>query len=125
MSELKENMHGGATKGKFAFAAYLRKVMTVEEKKMWEYLKNRPLDCKFRRQHAFKDYVLDFYCHSLKLSIEIDGGVHKGQKEYDVDRTAVIKESGIYEIRFTNSEVNSSFEKVIKKLETHLVSLKD
>ena len=116
-------MHGGATKDKFAFAAYLRKVMTVQEKKMWEYLKTRPHDLKFRRQHPFKDYVLDFYCHQLKLSIEIDGTIHNDQKQYDADRTAVLQEFGITEIRFSNQEVNGSFNSVVKKLSQKIVDL--
>ena len=117
-------MHCGATKDKFAFAAYLRKVMTPEEKKMWEYLKTRPEDCKFRRQHPFKDYILDFYCHQLKLSIEIDGLIHQNQKEYDADRTAVLKENGIQEIRFSNLEVNEDFNVVQEKLIKRIVRLK-
>ena len=124
MSNLKENMHAGATKDKFAFAAHLRKVMTSEEKKMWQYLKTRPYDLKFRRQHPFKDYVLDFYCHQLKLSIEIDGKIHNSQQEYDADRTAVIQEFGITEIRFSNQEINVYFDTVVKKLSQKIIDLK-
>ena len=105
-------MHGEAKSDKFAFAQHLRKNTTPEEAKLWGYLKQRPQGYKFRRQHPFNDYVLDFYCHRAKLSIEIDGGIHKIQEQYDKDRTVVISEYGISEIRFTNTEIHQNFKKV-------------
>ena len=110
MSELKENMHAGASASKFEFAAALRKRETEAEKKVWEYLKTKPFGIKFRRQHPFADYVLDFYCHKLKLCIELDGEIHKSQKEYDSDRTDVINSYGIKEVRFTNEFILLNFE---------------
>ena len=110
MDHLKnEGMHGEAKSDKFAFAEYLRKNATPEETKLWEYLKQRHKGYKFRRQHPFNDYILDFYCHRAKLAIEIDGPIHSIQKQYDKDRTSVINEYGISEIRFSNEEVDKNF----------------
>ena len=59
------------------FARELRKNFTPEEKKVWEVLKNRNFNnLKFRRQHVLQGFVVDFYCHELKLAIEIDGKIH-------------------------------------------------
>ena len=78
-------MHDGATPSVFRNAAKLRASMTETEIILWEYLKTKPMSFKFRRQHPLAGYILDFYCHKLKLSIEIDGEYHlqKEQKEKD------------------------------------------
>jgi hypothetical protein len=74
---------------------------------------------KFRRQHPLKaGFILDFYCAEKKLGIEIDGGYHTThrQKEHDAERTKIIQEYGIKIIRFTNEEVLSDTENVLKKI---------
>ena len=109
-------MHDGATPKVFKNAAKLRENMTEPEIKLWDYLKTKPLGYKFRRQHPIAGYVLDFYCHKLRLSIEIDGGYHlkKEQKEKDTQRTEYLKGVGIAEHRFTNEEILSNFKKTIE-----------
>jgi very-short-patch-repair endonuclease len=115
-------MHDGATPRVFKNAAKLRSNMTEPEIKLWEYLKTKPLGYKFRRQHPISGYVLDFYCHKLKLSIEIDGGYHqnKEQKEKDAERTEYLNSVGITEYRFTNKDILNRFaeslEFIISKL---------
>ena len=87
-------------------AQSLRKNMTKEERRLWyEYLRNYPH--RFRRQVAFGNYILDFYCASAKLAIEIDGSQHfltEGQ-EYDAKRTAYLNQLGICVIRFSNADI--------------------
>ena len=115
-------MHDGATPRVFKNAAKLRSNMTEPEIKLWEYLKTKPLGYKFRRQHPISGYVLDFYCHKLKLSIEIDGGYHqnKEQKDKDAERTEYLNSVGITEYRFTNKDILNRFaeslEFIISKL---------
>lgn len=111
-----EGMHAGATADKFEFARLLRKLETPQEKKLWNFLRTKPKDIKFRRQHPFKDYIFDFYCHKAKLVIELDGHQHKSNQQYDKDRTEVIESYGLKVIRFENREVDDNFEIVIKKL---------
>jgi very-short-patch-repair endonuclease len=96
--------------------------MTVPEIILWNYLRKKPFGFKFRRQHPIQVYVLDFYCHKLKLSIEIDGAYHTSleQKEKDIARTKDLNEVGIKEIRFTNDDVLNHFELVIEKIECEL-----
>ena len=77
-------------------AQILRKNMTKEERKLWyEYLSQYPY--RFRRQVTFGKYILDFYCASAKLAIELDGSQHyetQGQL-YDSQRTAWLNSMGI------------------------------
>ena len=118
----KLGMHAGAAPSVYRNAQILRQNMTEPELKLWEYLKTKPLGFKFRRQHPISVYVLDFYCHKLRLSIEIDGGYHlqKEQREKDLERTNYLKELGISEMRFTNSQILNEYNAVIKNINTYL-----
>lgn len=50
--------------------------MTDAEMRLWNILKQGIQGCKFRRQHPIAGFIADFYCHRLKLIVEIDGSVH-------------------------------------------------
>ena len=115
-------MHAGAKPEIFRFAEKLRENMTEEEKKLWEFLRLKPQGFKFRRQHPFSRYVLDFYCHKAKLAIEIDGMYHElsVQKQLDEARTKEIENYGIKEIRFSNKEVINQFEEVKSRILSQL-----
>lgn len=69
-------MHNGAAKPLYQTARELRNNSTTAKTIFWGYLKAKPLGLKFRRQHPCSIYILDFYCHSLKLVIEADGSIH-------------------------------------------------
>jgi very-short-patch-repair endonuclease len=118
----KEGMHYGATPQLFRNAAALRKNMTNPEKKLWGYLKTKPMGYKFRRQHPIASYILDFYCHKLRLSIEVDGAYHlsKEQREIDKQRTKFLKSVGITELRFTNQEIENQFDKSVTIIDSNL-----
>ena len=115
-------MHAGAKPELFRFAEKLRAEMREAEKILWEYLRGKPLGFKFRRQHPFNLYILDFYCHRAKLCIEIDGEYHefKEQKHLDNKRTADIKQLGLFEFRFTNDEVLNNLEAVVQLIESYI-----
>ncbi len=100
----------------FERANLLRKNMTVAETKLWEYLRGkRMLNLRFRAQHPIDRFIADFYCHPLKLVIEIDGDIHKSkeQKEYDIGREAELDILEIKVVRFKNEEIENNMEKVI------------
>ena len=115
-------MHAGASPKVFQNAAKLRLKMTKTEQMLWEYLRKKPEGFKFRRQHPIAGYVLDFYCHRLRLSIEIDGGYHLSvdQKLKDQKRTTHLNELGITEIRFTNKQVTNEPKSVLEKINSIL-----
>ena len=74
---------------------------------------------RFKAQHPIDIFIADFYCHALKLVIEIDGEIHHSndQKEYDINREAELERFGIKVIRFTNMEVEQDIEKVRREIE--------
>jgi len=112
-------MYFGASAEIFRRAKELRGRMTKTEKMLWEELRGKKLGgYKFRNQHPVAKFILDFYCHSKKLGIEIDGEVHnmKRQKFYDEDRTEILNDFGIKILRFTNKEVEQDIEKVKKEI---------
>jgi len=75
-------------------ARQLRRNQTEAEKLLWSKLRNSQFhDLKFRRQHPFPPYILDFYCDDLKLVIELDGGQHNEEK--DKERTEFLKQKEI------------------------------
>ena len=115
-------MFFGADRILFERAASLRKQPTFTEEILWNYLRTKPLGFKFRRQHPFSFYILDFYCHSIKLAIEVDGSIHKLKevKANDEIRQKQLEQEGLSFLRFTNEEVKLKSEEVIYKIETYL-----
>ncbi|HMQ61292.1 MAG TPA: endonuclease domain-containing protein, partial [Flavilitoribacter sp.] len=115
-------MHAGAKPELFRFAEKLRANMTEAEMKLWEFLRLKPKGFKFRRQHPFSQFILDFYCHKARLAIEVDGKYHElpEQKKLDETRTNQIESSGIKELRFKNEEVMNQFESVKNSILSHL-----
>jgi very-short-patch-repair endonuclease len=105
-----------------ARAKELRKNATIPEKKLWqEYL--RFLKLRFLRQRPIDNFIVDFYCVSCRLVIEIDGDSHfteEGQK-YDIERTKILEGYGLTVIRFTNEQVMNHFEGVCAEIERLLI----
>lgn len=96
--------------------------MTPQEIILWSRLRREQLGCKFRRQHAIGNYIVDFYCPKKKLIIELDGWQHKREKDtrYDAKRTEYLNNLGLTVLRFFNNEVNTNLEGVVLKIEEHL-----
>ena len=88
-------------------AEEMRKNPTEAESAMWEMLRGKNLDAKFRRQHIIGDYIVDFVCLDKQLVVELDGGYHNDseQKELDRQRTKFLQSKGFSVLRFTNEEV--------------------
>jgi very-short-patch-repair endonuclease len=73
---------------------------------------------RFVRQYSVGPYILDFYCPTVKLAIELDGGQHNQREslEYDVDRAEYLKAQGIDEVQFWNHEVLLDIGSILAKL---------
>lgn len=95
---------------------YLRKTQTQAEKILWQELRNNKTGIKFRRQYPVGNYVLDFYAPKIGLGIELDGSIHKENKEYDKERTKYLNFQDIKVIRFWNYEIKNNLENVLKKI---------
>ena len=111
-------MFSGADKLLFERAAKLRRQQTFAEEILWNYLRTKPLGFKFRRQHPFSVYILDFYCHELKLAIEVDGSIHNIEevKENDEIRQKQLEQNCINFLRFSNDEIRLKPEEVIQQI---------
>ena len=96
-----------------------RKNSTEAEEIIWERIRNNQLGVKVRRQHTIQGYITGFALLELKLVIEIDGESHNDeeQKIYDKARTEFLSQFDLQLIRFTNGEVISNSDKVIKEIE--------
>ena len=123
MKTYNENLHGNAKPCVYENAKDLRKGQTKAEEILWKNLRGRKLmNLKFRRQHPFENFVLDFYCHEEKLCIEADGSIHNQKEvmEYDQDRTRLLNEHEIIVLRFTNYEIINNIEIVLSKIISHI-----
>ncbi len=120
------NMHYSASKTIFQYAEVLRKNMTEAEEIVWERLCKNKLGVRIRRQHPIYKYIADYYCHELKLVIEIDGEIHlsKENKESDISRDITLNEFGIQIIRFTNDQVINNLDQIIDEIKTKIEELK-
>lgn len=99
----------------------LRREMTRHEKRIWyDFLKNYPI--KFYRQRSVDRYIVDFYCSTAKLVVELDGAQHYTEdgKQYDSVRTDVLEQYGLYVLRFTNEEIDEHFEAVCLMIDWHV-----
>lgn len=117
---MKKTMFYGASTLIFQRAKILRNQLTEAETVLWNYLRLKPFGCKFRRQHPLKDYIADFYCHQLKLVIEVDGSIHYNNKKADQERQNIIESEGIKVIRFSNDEIIKNEKLVREKLNSLL-----
>ena len=100
----------------------LRKNMTPAENKLWHGFLRR---FRFRvlPQRTIDNYIVDFYCASLKLVIEIDGEHHFTEegKQYDGERDGILESYGLNILRVTNKEVMENFMAVCRKIESYNV----
>ena len=98
--------------------------MTDAEKVLWFHLKQNFEGFKFRRRHPLGIYIADFYCHKVKLVIELDGNVHDNAdvKINDEIRQKSIEEGGIRIIRFKNEEIFKELEMVLQRIKLHLIT---
>ncbi|MEO6396420.1 MAG: endonuclease domain-containing protein [Devosia sp.] len=95
-------------------AKYLRRNMTEPEKRLWTRLREGAAGMRFRRQHPNGPYVLDFYCPSAKLAIEVDGAGH--DRAGDERRTKWLAGEGIRVLRFTAAEIEERPAVVLAKI---------
>ncbi len=103
-------------------AKNLRKNMTKEEKRLWyDFLKDYPI--RFLRQKVIDNYIVDFYCSSLNLIIELDGSQHydeKGIVKKDIIRTAKLEKRELTVIRIPNNEIWQNFDGVCEYIDNYV-----
>ncbi|MBC2846697.1 DUF559 domain-containing protein [Winogradskyella flava] len=102
-----------------------KKNSTEAERILWESLRGKKLDAKFRRQHIIDEFIVDFVNLEKNLVIEVDGGYHnlKEQQEIDEIRTLILKDLGFKVIRFSNEQVIADIDSVLNSIGQELKSL--
>jgi very-short-patch-repair endonuclease len=111
-------MFYGARKSTFLNASRLRGRPTKAEHLLWQQLRKKQiLGLRFKPQHPIASFIVDFYCHRIKLAIEVDGEYHNAQLDLDENRTYMIIEFGVRLIRFRNEDVFDRIDWVVKTIE--------
>ena len=103
-------------------AQQLRKQMTPQERKLWyTYLKGRPEG--FRRQKVLGAFIVDFYCPSCRLVIEVDGGqhYHDAAERADELRSQWLESQGMTVLRYTNADIDRRFPQVCADIQQHCI----
>lgn len=101
----------------------LKDNLTPAEITLWEYLRNKKLGVKFRRQHIIDFYIPDFVALSIKLIIEVDGEIHLKKKREDEERNRRLEAVGFKIVRFTNEEIEDDIESVLKRIKMEIEKL--
>jgi very-short-patch-repair endonuclease len=96
-------------------ARELRREMSLPEGLLWQVLRERPAELKFRRQHPFLRCTADFYCPSARLVVEVDGDQHSrgSTPQEDAERDAWLQERGLSVLRFDAADVLKDVESVV------------
>ena len=98
-----------------------RRALTPPEARLWVALRGKQLAAlKFRRQHPIGPFVLDFYCDSARLAVEVDGEGHwlGDQPERDQRRDLWMTRHGIRTLRIPAIEVRDNLDEVIRRIAT-------
>jgi len=102
-------------------AKKLRREMTAQERRLWyTFLRSYPV--KIYKQRIIGGYIVDFYCASAKLVIELDGSQHYEDKgmDYDRKRTEFLNSLGLEVLRFSNADVNVRFRQVCEMIDNRI-----
>jgi very-short-patch-repair endonuclease len=97
----------------------LRRNQSDAERALWAKVRNKQFfGMKFFRQYSIGPYILDFYCPTVNLAVELDGGQHNqsDNREHDAARSDYLKAQGIDVMRFWNNEVLFDIRSVLSKL---------
>jgi very-short-patch-repair endonuclease len=99
-------------------AKELRQNMTEAETALWQAVRADRLNgWHFRRQQIIGGFIADFYCHAASLVIELDGGIHETQRDYDKECTEIIQSYGIEVFRFPNEQVLHQLSQVLQEID--------
>ena len=126
MKVIEKDMFFGAIAELFSLALHMRKNPTEAETAMWKMLRKfRQSGFPFRRQHPIEFYIADFYCHNLRLVIEVDGEIHteKQIQSHDEGRTGELERFGIKVLRFTNNQILHDSDLVVEKINATIKKL--
>lgn len=106
-------------------ARALRSSMTLAEILFWSRIRSGQVDgFKFRRQQPLYNYIVDFYCHDLKLIVEVDGVIHSDSEQVDFDKNLdkIFEINGFHVLRLSNHEIETNLTSAVNKLRTYILT---
>ena len=103
-------------------ARKLRRNMSLPEVLLWQQLRKQPDGVQFRRQHPAGPYVLDFYCATANLAIEVDGEAHNygDLPARDPIRDKWLSEQGVKTLRIPAIDVLKNLDGVLQAVSVAL-----
>ena len=104
-------------------ARRLRIKCTPSETLLWSRIRRRSLGHEFHRQVPIDEYIVDFYCHELRLAIEVDGSSHDNKQEYDLLRQRKLERLGVRFLRFDDRDFKRSMNDVLRAITTVIAEL--
>ena len=108
-----------ASEHMIARARELRRESTFPERLLWSRLRNgRCAELKFRRQQPLGPYVVDYFCASARMVVELDGHSHEERDAQDEKRQEYLEQQGLRVIRFSNDEVLANLDGVVEAIAT-------
>jgi very-short-patch-repair endonuclease len=103
--------------GLLELAKQMRREMTPAERALWQELRvDRLNGLNFRRQQVIDDFIVDFYCHSAGLVVEVDGPIHEQQHDHDTARDEMLANRGLRVLRVTNDEILHKLDTVLDRI---------
>jgi very-short-patch-repair endonuclease len=104
-------------------ARRLRIKCTPSETLLWSRIRRRSLGHEFHRQVPIDEYIVDFYCHELRLAIDVDGSSHDNKQEYDLLRQRKLERLGVRFLRFDDRDFRRSMNDVLRAITTVIAEL--
>lgn len=97
-------------------AKSLRAKLTEPERRLWYHLRANRLGVKFQKQVVLAPYIADFAARAERLVVELDGDTHACRERYDTARARALEGRGYRVLRFTNTDVMSNIEGVLRAI---------
>ncbi len=108
-----------------ALARNLRQSSTKSEIRLWKYIKGKVLGYQFHRQVPIDEFIVDFFCHELRLIIEIDGYTHDYNYEHDLHRQEKLESFGLQLIRFTDEDIRKHLNDVLRIIKVKICEIEE
>ena len=106
-------------------ARRLRIQCTPSETLLWSKIRRKSLGYEFHRQVPIDEYIVDFYCHELRLAIEVDGSSHDDKQDYDLRRQRKLERLGVRFIRYDDEDVKKGIREVMRVLQDVISELEE
>jgi very-short-patch-repair endonuclease len=106
-------------------ARQLRKNSTLAEILLWKNIKGKSYGYEFHRQVPIDEFIIDFYCHELRLAIEIDGNTHDYNYNLDENRQKKLESFGITFVRFSDNDVKRNLNDILRALEITILEIEE